>query len=175
MSRAGVAHAVMLVTGPETRLSVCQRVRVQALFGCQWTQGVARMHAHSANNSGRWHPLAEHLGSVARLAKAFAEGLHWSEEAWLAGLLHDLGKYGDRFQARLRGQDSGLDHWSQGAWLALTDHRAVAAALAIQGHHVGLQRGNVDSLRQLSPEALARNHPFRLELSDPALYTFVQI
>lgn len=37
----------------------------------------------------------------------------------LAGLLHDLGKYADRFQARLRGEDSGLDHWSQGAWLAL--------------------------------------------------------
>ncbi|HQR53073.1 MAG TPA: CRISPR-associated endonuclease Cas3'', partial [Burkholderiales bacterium] len=106
---------------------------------------------------------------MARLAEAFAEGLHWSEEAWLAGLLHDLGKYGDRFQARLRGQDSGLDHWSQGAWLALSEHRSVAAALAIQGHHVGLQRGDVHSLRQLAPQALTQHHPFRLELSDPDL------
>lgn len=35
----------------------------------------------------------------------FARDQPWAEEARLAGLLHDLGKYGDRFQARLRGED----------------------------------------------------------------------
>jgi hypothetical protein len=30
-------------------------------------------------------------------------------------VLHDLGKYADRFQRRLEGKDSGLDHWTQGA------------------------------------------------------------
>lgn len=105
-------------------------------------------YAHSANDIGNWHPLAVHLGSVAHLAKAFASESAWRDEAHLAGLLHDLGKYADRFQRRLHGEESGLDHWSQGASLALTN-RAIAAALAIQGHHVGLQRGDKDTLKRL--------------------------
>jgi hypothetical protein len=87
---------------------------------------------HSANDAGRWHPLREHLDAVGRLAGDFAGLARWAAEAMLAGRLHDLGKYADRFQARLHGKDSGLDHWSQGAWLALTEYRAVAAPLAIQ-------------------------------------------
>ncbi|MGH8593875.1 MAG: hypothetical protein ACREX9_07345 [Gammaproteobacteria bacterium] len=59
--------------------------------------------------------------------------------------MHDLGKYGDLFQARLRGEAQGIDHWSLGAWVALKYHHAVAAALAIEGHPVGLQAGSADS------------------------------
>lgn len=123
--------------------------------------------AHSENNVGDWHPLPQHLTGVANLAGNYAGNMPWSDEARLAGLLHDLGKYADRFQARLRGEDSGLDHWTQGAWLALKDHRAIAAALAIQGHHIGLQQGNSDALRGMSPGILEIHHPLRLELSDP--------
>lgn len=123
--------------------------------------------AHSGNADGRWHRLSDHLSSVGRFALAFAGVAPWAGEAQLAGLLHDLGKYGDRFQARLRGKDGGLDHWSLGAWRALFEHRAVAAALAIQGHHVGLQSGSPDALRRLVPASLTANHPFRLALSDP--------
>jgi hypothetical protein len=71
--------------------------------------------AHSGNAEGRWHRLSDHLSSVGRFALAFAGVAPWAGEAQLAGLLHDLGKYGDRFQARLRGKDGGLDHWSLGA------------------------------------------------------------
>lgn len=124
------------------------------------------IYAHSANANGDWHPLAEHLMCVSRLATKFSANATWGEEAALAGLLHDLGKYADRFQARLQGQDSGLDHWSQGAWVALAEHRAIAAALAIQGHHVGLQRANTDALRRMNLQNLILNHPFGLALSD---------
>ncbi|MBX3618174.1 CRISPR-associated helicase Cas3' [Nitrosomonas sp.] len=123
------------------------------------------IYAHSANDLGNWHPLKEHLTSVARIAKHFSSGLEWQDEAHLAGLLHDLGKYANRFQARLKGLDSGLDHWSQGAWLALSEHRAIAATLAIQGHHIGLQQGNPDALRRLNPITLSQNHPLKLDLS----------
>lgn len=125
-------------------------------------------YAHSANDIGNWHPLAVHLGSVAHLAKAFASESAWRDEAHLAGLLHDLGKYADRFQRRLHGEESGLDHWSQGASLALTN-RAVGAALAIQGHHIGLQRGDKDALKRLHPTALTNAVLPGLQLSDADL------
>lgn len=124
--------------------------------------------AHSANSHGVWHPLAAHLCSVGELAHEFAALTPWSQESRLAGLLHDLGKYGGRFQKRLLGEDSRLDHWSQGASLAL-QHKAIAAALAIQGHHIGLQRGDTDSLKRLSPDRLAISVLPGLQLSDANL------
>lgn len=131
-------------------------------------------HAHSNNPAGNWHPLQEHLAEVANLARTLAATAPWASEAELAGLLHDLGKYADRFQARLRGEDAGLDHWSQGAWIALSKHKAVAAALAIQGHHIGLQRGAAQSLRGMRLESVAANNPQRLQLSDPDVDRLLQ-
>jgi CRISPR-associated helicase Cas3/CRISPR-associated endonuclease Cas3-HD len=124
-----------------------------------------RFYAHSANTEGIKHPLADHLSEVSERAKIFCGDVPWIDEAVLAGQLHDIGKYADLFQARLRGEVSGLDHWSLGAWIALKQ-QAVAAALAIQGHHVGLQQGNNDALRALNPETLDNHHPLNLRLSD---------
>lgn len=123
--------------------------------------------AHSKNDAGETHPLRAHLTSVSALARAFMEGHAMADETALAGLLHDLGKYGDRFQMRLQGKDSGLDHWSQGASVALSQFQAVAAALAIEGHHIGLQRGSRESLRRLLPDNLVAAVRPGLALSDP--------
>ncbi len=124
-------------------------------------------YAHSANDHGNWHPLKTHLQSVGSLAKEYSTDTVWAQESELAGLLHDLGKYAARFQMRLQGKESGLDHWSQGASLALTEYRAVAAALAIQGHHIGLQRGSKDALRGLLPSNLSATTLPGLQISDP--------
>jgi CRISPR-associated helicase Cas3/CRISPR-associated endonuclease Cas3-HD len=123
-------------------------------------------YAHSANACGQWHRLKDHLCAVSKLASRFAGNSPWAQEAALAGLLHDLGKYADRFQARLEGKDSGLDHWSQGAWIAISQYRSIAAALAIQGHHVGLQRCGLDALRSMALDTISTRHPFNLQLSD---------
>lgn len=123
-------------------------------------------YAHSANNAGIWHLLKQHLHSVGMLAREFAQEAVWADEALCAGQLHDLGKYGDLFQARLRGEVSGLDHWSVGAWAALAQQCA-AAALAIQGHHIGLQHLSKQALGQLQPELLASRHPLQLRLTAP--------
>lgn len=125
--------------------------------------------AHSANKAGLVHLLSDHSETVGQYAKDFATPVSWADEAFLAGLLHDLGKYADLFQGRLRGEVSGLDHWSAGAWVALTEYQAVAAAMAIQGHHTGLQRGSKEALRLLNPVNLAQRHPLNLTLSDSDL------
>lgn len=122
--------------------------------------------AHSVNKKGQTHLAKEHLANVSIIAKSFAGKTPWDDEAALAGILHDLGKYADFFQARLRGEESGLDHWSSGAWMALTEYHSIAAALAIQGHHIGLQQGNKDALRRLNPVELVLHHPLNLKLSD---------
>jgi CRISPR-associated helicase Cas3/CRISPR-associated endonuclease Cas3-HD len=125
--------------------------------------------AHSANRVGHWHRLATHLSAVSELAGEFAAGTMWVDEARLAGLLHDLGKYGDLFQKRLKGHASGLDHWSAGAWAAL-EQRCVAAAMAIQGHHIGLQYLSLVDLKRLDPRWLT-DHPQPLRLTAPDLDT----
>jgi len=53
-----------------------------------------------------------------------------------------------------------LDHWSLGAWMALSEFGSVAAALAIQGHHIGLQylyphAQKADWASALQPEKLS--------------------
>ncbi len=124
--------------------------------------------AHSANRCGEWHRTAEHLGAVASMAKAFLEPSEYATEAELAGFLHDLGKYGDLFQQRLRNpkQITGLDHWSCGAWVALRKHQALAAAFAIQGHHLGLR--SWQELEQHAAKAIPKQLPLNLRLSEPA-------
>jgi CRISPR-associated helicase Cas3/CRISPR-associated endonuclease Cas3-HD len=122
-------------------------------------------YAHSAPAGLPWEPLREHLRDVAERAAVFAEPFGAADEARLAGLLHDLGKYSEIFTLRLQGREKGLDHWSLGAWAALTSCRSIAAALAIQGHHVGLGKGDRDALRELEPSRLRERHPLGLRLT----------
>jgi CRISPR-associated endonuclease Cas3-HD len=76
-----------------------------------------------------------------------------ANQARAAGLLHDLGKYGELFQKRLAHPEryTGVDHWSAGAWAALAayadkqkdaegkiTYHGKAVALAVAGHHLGL-------------------------------------
>lgn len=122
------------------------------------------MNAHSPC-SGRPHLLTTHLRSVAESAQSFLKDVCWGQEAYLAGLLHDLGKAGDLFQRRLQGEERGLDHWSPGAWVALERYRSPMAALAIQGHHIGLQRGAPAALMKLRPENMIPSHPQGLRLT----------
>src|SRR5260370_12581446 len=84
-----------------------------------------------------WQALKTHLVNVAAKARSFAEPLGLAEEAHRAGLLHDLGKYGDAFQRRLRGCGSGVNHWTAGAFEA-SRAKAHAVSFAIDGHHKGI-------------------------------------
>lgn len=86
-----------------------------------------------------WQPLADHLRAVARRAYLHGAPLGLAEEAELAGLLHDLGKYAQRFQQRLKSPAtvSGVNHWAAGAFAA-SKMKHTAAAYVIDGHHTGI-------------------------------------
>ncbi|HNT35926.1 MAG TPA: CRISPR-associated endonuclease Cas3'', partial [bacterium] len=135
------------------------------------SENAMKFLAHSASDTGHVDSVRSHLSEVARCAAEFAGAFGAQEEARNAGLLHDLGKYGDLFQKRLRHETSGVDHWSLGAFQALMHAKAlgIASALAIQGHHIGLQWASQDSLRNLSPEFLMQGHPLGLRIPDESL------
>lgn len=122
-------------------------------------------YAHSKNHVGARHALSNHLNGVANLARSYTADTKFAVEAELAGLLHDLGKYGDLFQRRLEGKEAGLDHWVAGAWVAMARYKSLAAAFAIYGHHVGLPCYQ-DLIKIVKLRDFEARHPYGLRLSD---------
>src|ERR1035438_1536227 len=86
------------------------------------------------------HDLEQHLRDVASAASRFASDFQSGDWAYLAGLWHDLGKYQEAFQARLRGSLERVEHSGAGAAFACQADkmRCLPIAFAIAGHHAGL-------------------------------------
>ncbi|PKO21849.1 MAG: CRISPR-associated endonuclease Cas3'' [Chloroflexi bacterium HGW-Chloroflexi-1] len=110
---------------------------------------VVQYKAHSKNNMEKEETVMKHVQRVAELAEAFTAvwGSAWEGQA--AGLLHDLGKYGELFQGVLAGTERKVDHSTPGAHAVLRRYgnNGVAVTLAIQGHHGGLQSANISDLK----------------------------
>ncbi|MFQ5647218.1 MAG: CRISPR-associated helicase Cas3' [bacterium] len=90
--------------------------------------------------------LKHHLSNVAEQARKFALSIRtnqdkFSDAAWLAGMLHDLGKYRTEFQEYLFGKREGSQdthHAFYGAAAACYNLRNIELLFAIAGHHAGL-------------------------------------
>jgi len=54
--------------------------------------------AHSENSAGAKHNLKDHLERTARLSRSFATTEALEQLFYLAGLLHEVGKFQDGFQ-----------------------------------------------------------------------------
>ncbi len=127
------------------------------------TKRVLKMmyYAHSRNSSNsdkiEYQLLKEHLFQVAEKTKQFSAIFGASHIGYLAGILHDIGKYSDEFQQRIRGCKSPVDHSSAGTqWImenysdlfgkkVIDEMLAKAVAWVISGHHGGLlDYGTVD-------------------------------
>jgi CRISPR-associated endonuclease/helicase Cas3 len=114
-----------------------------------------KYYAHTAEDQdgnrlpkAAWQLLKDHLRQVAELANGFAAPLSLESEATLAGLLHDLGKYSERFQARLDDNSiHGINHWAAGAVCA-AELRLHSSAFAVDGHHTGMPERDGDGLKQ---------------------------
>ena len=94
--------------------------------------------AHIADD-GRTQTVKDHLTGTANLASEFARAFGAADQAELAGLAHDIGKYTAAFQLRLQGGHK-VDHATYGAYECFM-RRRLAAAFAAMGHHGHLTDG----------------------------------
>lgn len=122
-----------------------------------------RYFAHSAAevSEEHWQLLADHLSGVGMTASAFASVFGCEEAGKIAGLLHDLGKYTQKFQARLRGGEQRVDHSTHGAFVAQRRFGAMGQLLAygIAGHHAGLANGATGGERTALADRLTAELP----------------
>ena len=95
--------------------------------------------AHISVN-GQAQSVFEHLLGTSSLAEDFAHPFGAEEQAKLAGLAHDIGKYSDAFQKRLHGAPIQVDHSTAGA-VECWQRRQLFAAFAVAGHHGCLPDG----------------------------------
>ncbi|RBH89886.1 CRISPR-associated helicase/endonuclease Cas3 [Xanthomonas oryzae pv. oryzae] len=105
-------------------------------------------HSTQRRDHSDWQGLAEHLNGVGERASVHAEAFGGQVMARVAGQLHDLGKYTEKFQARLAGDPTRVDHATWGARKACELYRSGGTLLAygIAGHHAGLADGRRDDL-----------------------------
>ena len=103
----------------------------------------------SDNSKVFYHLLDDHLKGVARLASEFAESFRCRNWGYLAGLVHDIGKFSDAFQEYIRAVvleksknpkyfRGSVDHTSAGAIFASINKLPIIDYLSA-GHHCGLQ------------------------------------
>lgn len=105
------------------------------------------------NARGVQQTVAAHLKETAQRARENADKFGAGPVAYLVGLLHDFGKYGDLFQEVLRRQTCHIDHAMPGAILALLlkwlpQSVRIDIAAAIAAHHAGLTAGDPNTVYQ---------------------------
>ncbi len=100
--------------------------------------------AHTRNHQGVRQDLVDHLNRVADSAATFAQPYGADRLAWLAGMLHDIGKFNPAFQQYLLDAEAhptaharGPDHKGAGACLA-AQLNVDSLAFLVAGHHGGL-------------------------------------
>lgn len=138
-----------------------------------------RFFAHRREGEDRedWQPLIEHLQNTAEMARNFGVDANVEDLAYIAGLIHDLGKYSAEFQKRLEGGPR-VDHSTAGAkelkTLLKGSPQEVFAKLLtypIMGHHTGLpDYGNETDLEGGTVCARLKNnlplyHEYKSELN----------
>lgn len=96
--------------------------------------------AHVSAEDGREQTILEHLAGTAELCSQFAAAFGAGEQGRLAGMAHDIGKYSDAFQLRIRGSSQKVDHSTAGAFECQRMGQPFAA-FAVAGHHGGLPDG----------------------------------
>lgn len=120
-------------------------------------------HSREGVSEAEWQSLIEHLVATSELASEMGQAIGVSDMASLAGLLHDIGKYSQEFQARLRGSKRRVDHATAGAKEIVQlfpegrDRKlAKIVSYCIAGHHTGLPDYGSSADMDSDPTLLAR-------------------
>ena len=95
-------------------------------------------HSKEGASEDQWQTIFEHAEGVAKLCARFSS--LWCEEEYARdlGLLHDIGKYQEDFQRRIRGERAlRVEHSVCGA-MESVKYRLPGADYCIAGHHGGL-------------------------------------
>ncbi|MDZ4159566.1 MAG: CRISPR-associated endonuclease Cas3'', partial [Anaerolineaceae bacterium] len=128
--------------------------------------------AHSNElDKASWQTLHDHLVNTARIASGLGMDSGLSDLAYIAALLHDIGKYSHAFQRRLDGSRHRVDHATAGAREARNlfqqneNQKLLATILAycIAGHHSGLPDYGSEFDVETDNTLLARRDKKRLE------------
>ena len=84
-------------------------------------------------------PLHVHLKHTAELASKLASSFDAAEWGYFSGIVHDIGKYSQKFQRKIRGENIRVDHSTAGAQLAWNKNGLYQLmSYCIAGHHAGL-------------------------------------
>lgn len=96
------------------------------------------------NDGGEEQTIREHLLGTAELASEFADEFGCGGIGYLCGLMHDIGKYSEAFQRRIRDPEhtKKVDHSTAGAKeLCNISQEYISLAMVVAGHHSGLLDG----------------------------------
>lgn len=131
-------------------------------------------HSDREKDKSQWHLLRDHLQDTGAIASSFARAFNAEKLVYVAGLLHDAGKYAPEFQDRLEGRSIKVDHSTPGAVEAEKQYGpSIGRLLAytISGHHCGLPDwgSNVDeaSLEARLKKELKDYSAFNAEINLP--------
>lgn len=118
-------------------------------------------YAKSELANGSKPTVTEHLNAVAQRAALYGRASGLEDQARLAGLMHDFGKYSSAFQGVLAGTRQGVDHASCGAavltqlWKKPHSGAKRAVIEVINAHHSSLKSS--DELYSLLLDSLKGN------------------
>lgn len=100
--------------------------------------------AHIRESDGTEQTVKDHLEKTAKRAREFADHFNNGDAAYLCGLFHDIGKFSEAFQKRIRGETyRRVDHSTAGAKELSNRYANMGRMLAycVAGHHAGLPDG----------------------------------
>jgi CRISPR-associated endonuclease/helicase Cas3 len=113
------------------------------------------------NSESNWQLLKDHSYNVGELTGQFASKFSMEHEGRVIGNFHDVGKYADRFQDRLKNPNeiTGINHWTPSSILLYLE-KQLRLMLCVEGHHVGIP--NLNSLK-CRIKAIVENNKYRIE------------
>lgn len=132
-------------------------------------------HSDRGKDKSHWHSLKTHLQDTGMNAAIYAKTFGAEKLAYVAGLLHDVGKYSAEFQNRLEGRGIKVDHSTPGALETEKRYGPVGRLLAyvISGHHCGLpdwgSMADEASLEARLNKPLNDYSAFRKEIALPSI------